>query len=113
MTGSVVRESCGKWAPLLLLASFVQAAEPPTYFPCQVMGRPGYVAEDGVVHKERSPQDLAAQALQHCDLMAWGRFVSVCDENYHRTHVFNAEVSVKLRWRKRSLANLMSLFAHG
>ena len=64
------------------------------------MGRPGHVAEDGGVHKERSPQDLAAQALQHCDLMAWGRFVSVCDQNYHRTHVFNAEVSVKFAVEK-------------
>lgn len=83
-------------APLLLLASFAQAAEPPTYWPCPVVGRPGHVAEDGSVHKERSPEDLAAKAVQHCDVVAWGRFVSVCDENYHRTTgVLNAQVTVK------------------
>ena len=81
---------------LLLAASFGQAAEPPTYVPCPGIGRPGHVAEDGRIQKERSPQDLAAQALDYCDIVAWGRFVSVCDENYHRTTgVLNAEVAVK------------------
>ena len=81
---------------LLLLASFSQAAEPPTYFPCPGIGRPGHITVDGIVHKERSPKDLAAAALKRCDILAWGRFVSVCDENYHRTtSVLNAEVTVK------------------
>ena len=54
------------------------------------------MAEDGSVNKERSPEDLAAKAVQHCDVVAWGRFVSVCDENYHRTTgVLNAQVTVK------------------
>ena len=89
---SVVRRS----TPLLLLASVVQAAEPPTYSPCPVIDRPGHIAEDGSIRKERLPQELAAAALEYCDIVAWGRFVSVCDENYHRTTgVLNAEVTVK------------------
>lgn len=89
---SVARRS----TPLLLLASVVQAAEPPTYSPCPVIDRPGHIAEDGSIRKERSPQELAAAALEYCDIVAWGRFVSVCDENYHRTTgVLNAEVTVK------------------
>lgn len=91
MTSNFVRRT----APLLLLASFAQAADPPTYFPCQVIGRPGHVGEDGSVNRERSPQELAAMAFRACDLVAWGRFVSVCDDNYHRTQVLNAEVGVK------------------
>ena len=91
--GSVARHAT---LLLLLLASFAQAAEPPTYVPCPGIGRPGHVAEDGRIQKERSPQDLAAKALDYCDIVAWGRFVSVCDENYHRTtSVLNAEVTVK------------------
>lgn len=89
---SVVRRS----TPLLLLASVVQAAEPPTYSPCPVIDRPGHIAEDGSIRKERSAQELATAALEYCDIVAWGRFVSVCDENYHRTTgVLNAEVTVK------------------
>ena len=81
--------------PLLLLAAAAQAGEPPTYSPCPAIGRPGHVAVDGSIRKERSPQELAAAALEYCDIVAWGRFVSVCDENYHRTGVMNAEVAVK------------------
>ena len=91
MTSIVVSRT----APLLLLASFGQAAEPPTYFPCPGSGRAGHVAEDGNIRKERSPQQLAAAAREYCDIVAWGRFVAVCDENYHRTGVLNAEVVVK------------------
>lgn len=92
-----VRSSLVRWtAPLLLLASFVQAAEPPTYSRCPGIGRPGHVAVDGSIRKERSPQELAVAALQYCDIVAWGRFVSVCDENYHRTTgMSNAKVTVK------------------
>ena len=96
MTSDLVNIVHFSTAALFLLASFAQAAEPPTYWPCPVVGRPGHVAEDGSVHKERTPEDLAAKAVQHCDIVAWGRFVSVCDENYHRTTgVLNAQVTVK------------------
>ena len=52
-------------------------------------------------------------AFRACDLVAWGRFVSVCDDNYHRTHILNAEVIVKFAVEDTLIGERHEFLAHG